>query len=91
MDFDLSTMAGPECILGNDRTGTIPFMAVDILLRVCWDGYSERYCNHELEAFIWILPIVFLGYVNGKRDVQKIFTKDWFTSDHIACSSSKLS
>ncbi|KAF5330662.1 hypothetical protein D9619_005366 [Psilocybe cf. subviscida] len=88
-DFDLSTMAWLERVPGDDRTGTIPFMALDLLSNSYWMGYRERCHHHELEAFIWILSVVFLAYRNRKRDPKNILTNDWFTSDYIVCAQKK--
>ncbi|KAF5330660.1 hypothetical protein D9619_005364 [Psilocybe cf. subviscida] len=88
-DFDWSNMAWLERVPGNNRTGTIPFMAIDLLSDAYWKGYRERCHHHELEAFIWILSVVFLAYENRICDPENILTKDWFTSDYIACAEEK--
>ncbi len=89
-DFDLSIIAWRERVLGTDRTGTIPFMALDLLCKEYWEGKVTRRYHHELEAFIWMLPFVFLGYDNGKLDPKNQFIKDWITSDYLTCMEKKL-
>ena len=64
-DFDLS-LREPR-VLGTDRTGTVPFMAIDLLTDEYWEGTLERYYHHELESFIWVIVFVFLLYQDGKR------------------------
>ena len=55
-DFDLATWVG-HSTTNNDRTGTIPFMATDLL-----DGGLEdripRLYRHDLESFSWILAYI---------------------------------
>ncbi len=89
-DFDLSIIAWRERVLGTDRTGTIPFMALDLLCKEYWAGKVTRRYHHELEAFIWMLPFVVLGYDNGKLDPKNQFIKDWITSDYLTCMKNKL-
>ena len=89
-DFDLSIIAWRERVLGTDRTGTIPFMALELLCPEYWEGKITRQYYHELEAFIWMLPFVFLAYDNGKLDPNNRFIKSWMTSDYITCGEKKL-
>ena len=58
-DYDLSISQRQPRMPGTDRTGTIPFMAIQLLTDEYWNGSMERLYQHELEAFIWILPFVF--------------------------------
>ena len=64
-DFDLS-LREPR-VSGTDRTGTVPFMAIDLLTDEYWEGTIKRYYYHELESFIWVIVFVFLLYQDGKR------------------------
>ena len=89
-DFDLSIIAWRTRVLGTDRTGTIPFMALELLRKAYWDGKVIRRYHHELEAFIWMLPFVFLAYDNGKLDPNNQFIKYWITSDYLTCGEKKL-
>ena len=41
-----------------DRTGTISFMAIELLTDEYWNGKIEQLCRDELEAFIWILSAI---------------------------------
>ena len=74
---------------GSNRIGTIPFMALDLLLEKYGEEVPRCY-YHELEAFIWMLPFVFLAYDNGKLDPKNLFIKSWITSDYITCGEKKL-
>ncbi|KAF8881294.1 hypothetical protein CPB84DRAFT_254716 [Gymnopilus junonius] len=87
-DFDLSLLQWEPRVFGTDRTGTIPFMALDLLTSQYWTGYRARYYHHELESFLWILPYVFLLYQDGKRKGTAI--EDWITSSYDSCFAAKL-
>ena len=87
-DYDLSISRQRPRVPGTDRTGTIPFMAVELLTKEYWNGSIERLYRHELEAFIWILPFVFLRYQNGKSQ-RGTLVDQWMTSDYIACYKEK--
>ena len=69
-------------------TGTIPFMAIDLLTDEYWNGETVRLYRHELEAFLWMLPFVFLCYQN--RKFQRGTPADvWMTSNYITCRKEK--
>ena len=87
-DYDLSISRQRPRVPGTDRTGTIPFMAVELLTDKYWNGSLERLYRHELEAFIWILPFVFLRYQNGKPQPRTL-VEQWMTSNYIVCREKK--
>ena len=89
-DFDLSLLQWEPRVFGTDRTGTIPFMALDLLTPRYWDGKFKRYYHHELEAFIWILCYVFLLYQNSERQTHRKVDL-WRTSSYEACHKEKSS
>ena len=89
-DFDLTVFAWLTRVPGNDRTGTIPFMALELLDDEYWKGNITRRYHHELEAFIWMLPFVFLAYDDGKFDRKAPFVVDWMTFDHNTCREKKV-
>lgn len=90
VDYDLSIFQHLPRVPRTYRTGTIPFMTIDLLRDKYWDGDAERLFAHELEAFIWILPFVSLRYQDQKA--QKNTPVDrWITSDHNACRKAKWS
>ncbi|KAG0706458.1 hypothetical protein DFH29DRAFT_1022318 [Suillus ampliporus] len=64
-DYDLSSLAtafGPQ---GNERTGTVPFMALDLLTPEGQQGNVKHLYRHDLESFVWVLAWVSLRYRNG--------------------------
>jgi hypothetical protein len=87
-DFDSSILQWEPRIIGTDRTGTIPFMAIDILTDGYWQGLTKRYHRHELESFFWILVFVCLLYQGGKRYANE-YADSWMTSDYRKCREKK--
>ena len=87
-DFDLSLLQWEPRIFGTDRTGTVPFMAIDLLTDEYWKGTIKRYYHHELESFIWVIVFVFLLYQDGKRQSNKYVTP-WMTSNYNTCRKEK--
>jgi hypothetical protein len=55
-DYDLSSLEtsaqGPQ---GDERTGTILFMAVDLLTQTGQQGEKQHLYRHDLESFMWVL------------------------------------
>jgi hypothetical protein len=88
-DYDLSTFRENQRLPKTDRTGTIPFMAIDLLNDKYWRGEIARVYRHELEAFIWILPFVFLRYNDQKHDPRTL-VENWMTSDYEDCARRKF-
>ena len=91
-DFSLASLRHP-CHMPQARTnrmGGIPFMAIGLLKDEYWNGSIERLYRHDLEAFIWILPFVFLRYQNGKSQ-RGTLVDQWMTSNYIACRKEKIS
>ena len=87
-DFDLSISRRHPRVPGTDRTGTIPFMALELLTDEYWNGEIERKYRHEMEAFIWVLPFVFLRYQNGESQ-QGTPVDPWMTANYHACFNEK--
>ncbi|PPQ90091.1 hypothetical protein CVT25_012255 [Psilocybe cyanescens] len=87
-DFDLSLLQWETCVVGTDRTGTIPFMAFDLLTQGYWEGKIQRFYHHELESFIWILAYVCLLYDKGIQK-KNAAVDAWRTSDYNTCREKK--
>ena len=51
---------------GNERTGTIPFMAIDLLEKEAIQGKVQHLYQHDAESLIWVLAWVCLRYEDGK-------------------------
>ena len=89
-DWDLSRRRvtdGPTRS-GAERTGTIPFMAIDLLSQDALDRKVPRLYRHDLEGFIWVLVWVFLQYEGCKR-VQDTL-EEWRSGNLKNCRAAKL-
>ncbi|KAG2124974.1 hypothetical protein BD769DRAFT_856656 [Suillus cothurnatus] len=82
-DFDLSsTRDSPS---GQERTGTIAFMAIELLSK---EGTDKHLYRHNAELFIWVLTWVCLRYQKG-RLLNKGRQLDWLQVDAIKCRKEK--
>ncbi|GJJ09936.1 hypothetical protein Clacol_004160 [Clathrus columnatus] len=86
-DFDLSRLridGKREGTRANDRTGTIPFMAIDLLSPSAEKGMVQHLYRHDLESFAWVLFWVVSSYDEGKEILRQ---PDLFANWHISASS----
>ena len=82
-DFDLASRADHPTT-NDDRTGTIPFMAIDLL-----DGGFEdqipRLYRHDMESFVWVLAYITVADIEYEDHTIKISpqlrVKTWFKDD----------
>ncbi|KAG0699554.1 hypothetical protein DFH29DRAFT_1014270 [Suillus ampliporus] len=90
-DYDLSSLAitpGPQ---SNERTGTVPFMALDLLSPKGQRGQVKHLYRHDLESFMWVLVWVCLRYRNGVLLPPTTRPFDaWATTDAATCGEKKL-
>ncbi|KAF7420817.1 hypothetical protein PC9H_011335 [Pleurotus ostreatus] len=87
-DFDLSILQWEERVPGCDRTGTVPFMAFELLDDAYWNGDIVRYYHHEMEAFIWCLPFMCLGGFVGDSVRHEVIS-DWVKATPSQCLGKK--
>ena len=89
-DYDLaslSTTTGPQ---GNERTGTVPFMALDLLTPEGQRGEIKHLYRHDLELFVWVLVWISLRYRNGALLPDTSRPLDlWATLGAEACGEKK--
>jgi hypothetical protein len=52
-DFDLTTWEG-DTAHSFERTGTLPFMALDLLTPEGQDGKLKHIYQYDLESFMWV-------------------------------------
>ncbi|KAG0692390.1 hypothetical protein DFH29DRAFT_783183, partial [Suillus ampliporus] len=64
-NFDLSSLATTKGPLGNEHTGTVPFMVLDLLTEEGLQGEVEHLYRHDLKSFMWVLIWVCLRYRKG--------------------------
>jgi serine/threonine protein kinase len=90
-DYDLSSLAtvqGPE---GNERTGTVPFMAIDLLTEQGQRGEVKHLYRHDLESFMWVLVWVSFRYKDGRLLSRKSRRLDlWATVPAEDCGKEKV-
>ena len=79
-DFDLATWVD-HSTTNHDRTGTIPFMAID-LLKDGLDRRTPRLYRHDIESFSWVLAFVTVAHIEYKDRTIKISSRKgvhtWF-------------
>ncbi|KAG1893861.1 uncharacterized protein F5891DRAFT_985493 [Suillus fuscotomentosus] len=78
-DYDLSSLADDPGPRGNERTGTVPFMALDLLTKDGQQGKVKHLYRHDLESFMQGVPL---------RRLRPL--DEWATLDVIACGEKKL-
>ncbi|KAG2125376.1 hypothetical protein DEU56DRAFT_825314 [Suillus clintonianus] len=67
-DYDLSSLKkalGPQ---GNERTGTVPFMALDLLTARAQRGEVTHRYRHDMESFVWVFIWICFRY-DSKGDL----------------------
>ena len=93
-DFDLSTIMKPgdrnPNRQGLERTGTLPFMAVQLLEDEGFDGKVPRRYDHELESFAWVLVWVSRCVVSGEEYEPPQRLKEWLGHNNDEVYKSKL-
>jgi hypothetical protein len=82
-DFDLATWVDHSTTNG-DRTGTIPFMAID-LLDGGLDDRIPRLYRHDMESFVWVLAHITVADKEYKDHTINItplrWVNAWFKDD----------
>ena len=66
-DYDFAHLDGQPRPSGFERTGTIPFMALDLLIDEAMDGKVEWLYRHDCESFAWVLLWICCRYEDGKE------------------------
>jgi len=90
-DYDLSSLANVVGPQGNERTGTVPFMALDLLTAKAQRGEVKHLYRHDLESFMWVFAWVFLRYRQGVLLPRKLRPLDeWATVGAVTCRKEKL-
>ena len=87
-DWDLSFIRDSnEQHVGGERTGTVPFTAIELLSNEYWKGRIARRYRHDLEELIWVLPWIFLQYMGSELVGRKL--RSWKTGDYDVCRRKK--
>jgi len=82
-DYDLSSTRqdGPS---GNERTGMVPFMTIDLLREQALEVTVENLYQHDTESLIWVLAWVCLRYEDGKLRHNRPLN-EWLKADAKQC------
>ena len=93
-DFDLSTIMNPgdrnPNRQGLERTGTLPFMAAELLENEGFDGKIPRRYEHELESFSWVLVWVSRCVLGGQESRRPQRLEEWLGNHNDEVYKSKL-
>ncbi|KAF9643788.1 hypothetical protein BDM02DRAFT_3151168 [Thelephora ganbajun] len=76
-DFDLARFADQTGASGQDNTGTLPFMALDLLSEEGLRGEIPRRYRHEAESFAWTLICLCLATHPNAKDLACVLHKYW--------------
>ncbi|KAI0337827.1 hypothetical protein BDW22DRAFT_1363600 [Trametopsis cervina] len=93
-DFDLAITPGQSRGLG-ERTGTTPFMAVDLLCAEFWEtGLITRVYRHDLEGLLWVLAWIVLR-LDASNDFKEALSNpfdmnDWTADNVVTVWNSKI-
>ncbi|KAG2068458.1 hypothetical protein BDR04DRAFT_1079342 [Suillus decipiens] len=90
-DYDLSSLADDPGPRGNERTGTVPFMARELLTIEGQRGEVKHLYRHDLESFMWVFAWICLRYRQGVLLPRRLRPFDeWATLGPVACGEKKL-
>lgn len=90
-DFDLAHVRGTEAPAGWQRTGTMPFMALDLLSKEAWAGGAvQRLYRHDCESFGWVLLWICARYQDGREIKNPPFERWGRATDPQTCYEAKL-
>ncbi|OJA11262.1 hypothetical protein AZE42_05676 [Rhizopogon vesiculosus] len=89
-DYDLSSLKSALGPQGNERTGTVPFMALELLTKQGQRGEIKHLYRHDLESFIWALAWVCLRYKDGRLLTSDCPLDNWATEDAQTVREKKL-
>jgi hypothetical protein len=77
-DYELAVLGGSQST-NTERTGTMPFMALDILSSIAADTPQVHLYQHDVESFLWV-PIWVCGtYEGGKERLSRPGPKTYMT------------
>lgn len=84
-DFDLASFEAQLCASAAERTGTLPYMALELLTPHAQRGGVRHLYRHDLESFFWVL--VWICFKNGEEKQKHTFY-EW--RDNTMCYEKKL-
>ena len=91
-DFDLARMGGPDRKpSAKSNTGTLPFLALDLLDKSAFNGKVRPLYRHEAESFAWCLICICISMGSFDGQIRTIYPhplSPWFV-DMNTCYTSK--
>ena len=87
IDFDLAILSGSRST-NTERTGTMLFMALDMLSSITDDTHPSHLYRHDAESFLWVAIWVCGTYEGGEKRQDASF-KDWEQGDAEHCQGFK--
>ncbi len=87
IDFDLAILCGSQST-NTERTGTMVFMALEILDSIAADTHRLHLYRHDAESFLWVAIWVCGTYEGGKARQDASF-KAWTQGDARHCRNYK--
>jgi hypothetical protein len=88
-DYNLVHLMSQPRPTGTERTGTRPFIALDLLTKKAWDSKVERPYHHDCKSFIWVLLWVCCCYEGGKQ-INNPPLSELTEGNHNHCFEKKL-
>ena len=92
-DFDLAGLTNQEGASGQGNTGTLPYMALDLLSEKGLRGEIPRLYRHDAESFAWSLIYLCLSTVKNEEGEKYTMLSRrlgrWF-ADWETCRNAKL-
>ncbi|KAG2341852.1 hypothetical protein BDR05DRAFT_1060717 [Suillus weaverae] len=89
-DYDLSSLANDSGPRGNECTGTVPFMALDLLTAEAQRGEVKHLYRHDLESFMWCFAWIAMRYENGALlPAGSRPFDEWATLNALTCGMKK--
>jgi len=88
IDFDLAILGGSQST-STERTGTMPFMALEILAHIAAGNHWVHLYRYDVESFLWVAIWVCGTYEDGKERRDAPF-KAWTQGDAPLCQALKL-
>ncbi|PVF92559.1 hypothetical protein CPB86DRAFT_744149 [Serendipita vermifera] len=67
IDYDLATRARDGSLGNTDRTGTVPFMALDLISEQGLKQRVPHVYRHDAESFFWVLMWIVTQFEGGER------------------------
>jgi hypothetical protein len=75
LDFDLAYVEKGDAASSGHRTGTTPFLSLDLLA----NPTTRHTVAHDLESLIYVLIWITTNYKEGGKQVKQNPLRDWYT------------